>query len=187
MEHSDEIRYLTTKEWNSVSRQAKDERDKLILELLYATGCTVNELVNIKVSDIDFRLKKVHIRAANSRNHESRISYLSTELTWNIRDFLKVIKRFEDRQGYLLFTRQSSQMTTKRIRQLVQKYTLAAGIIGKNNPQILRYTHIVHAYMKNVPIAAIQKQVGLKKTRAIQIFSELQTKTTEKDYRKFLR
>lgn len=182
-----EIKYLTLKEWKAVSRLPKAARDSLILELLYKTGCTVNELVNLKVADIDFRKKTATFRARSSRNHEQRVAILPTTLTLEIKEFLRTKGKFQAKQSYIFDTRQSPQMTTKRIRQIVQDCTKKAGIKGKNNPQILRYTHIVHAYMRNIPIASIQRQVGLKRSRAIQIFTELKTETYENDYRKFLR
>jgi len=53
------------------------------------------------------------------------------------------------------------------------------------SPQTLRYTHIVHAYLKNVPIDAIQSQVGLKRSRAIELFSKLPELSQQDPYKSF--
>ncbi|RMF05540.1 hypothetical protein D6764_04530 [Candidatus Woesearchaeota archaeon] len=179
------IRFLTLKEWERIKEQPKNLRDQIIIELLYATGCTVNELVNIKVSDLSFEKHEVRIGAESSRNHEGRKALIPSSLIEKIEDYLREIHPGEEKSRYLLATRQSPQITTKRVRQIVQKYASLAGVKDKNNPQILRYTHIVHAFRKGVPIPAIQRQVGIKRSRAIQIFNQLKTEVTEDAYRAF--
>jgi hypothetical protein len=76
-------------------------------------------------------------------------------------------------------------MTTKRVHQLVEKYCVLSALPALG-PQILRYTHIVHAYQKNIPIDAIQHQVGLKRSRAIEIFQELPELDTKDAYKRFI-
>jgi integrase/recombinase XerD len=172
--------YLSFEAWESIYSLEKPIRDDLIINLLYHLGCTVNELVNIKVDDLDFKHNHIHIRSESSRNKEAREVYISHTLLFKAKEFLATGSNPE----YLIFTRQSPQMTTKRVRQIVEKYCSSAGIKDAN-PQILRYTHIVHAYLKKIPIDAIQKQVGLKRSRAIEIFSQLKLKTSNDVYEAF--
>jgi integrase/recombinase XerD len=172
--------YLSFDVWEKLCSLGKPIRDDLIINLLYHLGCTVNELVNIKVDDLDFKHNRIRIRSESSRNKEAREVYLSHTLLSKIKEFLAT----GDNPEYLIFTRQSPQMTTKRVRQLVEEYCNSVGIKDAS-PQILRYTHIVHAYLKNIPIDAIQKQVGLKRSRAIEIFSQLKLKTSNDAYEAF--
>jgi len=174
-----QISYLSPEEWKELDRLSKVERDSLILNLLYETGCTVNELVNIKTRDFTGNILK--IRSHHARNREARSVFISESLLKRIRAFCQTATSGE----YLFSTRQSRSMSTKRIRQLVQKYCSVCGIIGAN-PQILRYTHIVHAYQKGIPLEAIQNQVGLKRSRAIEIFEQLPERKTTDAYRKFM-
>jgi len=177
-EQKNNIRYLDIGEWNCLDSIPKSERDSLILRLLYETGCTVNELVNIKRSDFEGNI--IRIRPKHARNHEPRTAYISDTLLKEIRGFC----RKKPEGDFLFSTRQSSCMTTKRIRQLVQKYCSTARI-GRVNPQVLRYTHIVHAYQRNIPLDAIQRQVGLKRSRAIEIFEQLPELETKDAYKRF--
>jgi len=172
------IKFLEFNEWARLLESIKDERDFLIFHLLYETGCTVNELVNIKTRDFTGNILK--IRSHHARNREARSVYISENLLRRVRAFCNIAKG-----EYLFSTRQSRSMSTKRIRQLVQKYCSVCGIIGAN-PQILRYTHIVHAYQKGIPLEAIQNQVGLKRSRAIEIFEQLPERKTTDAYRKFM-
>lgn len=210
------LRYLSIEEWDKLKSAASTERDKLVLNLLYNLGCTVNELVNIRVSDIDFVHNRIRIKGESSRNRETRDVFMSRNLLLLIRESVgkgqkhdykpeskqgskqgsKQVLQHESESGskqgpkpglkqeYLLSSRQSQKLTTKRVRQLVQSYCALVGIKDAG-PQVLRYTHIVHAYLKKIPIDAIQRQVGLKRSRAIEIFSKLKLKTEKDAYEAF--
>lgn len=173
------IRHLSFREWERIQAQAKPERDDIIIRLLYETGCTVNELVNIKKADLCEGGLRIARRSA--RNRHARQVFVSDKLLGKIRNFCSAMP--ED--AHILCTRQSSAMTTKRVRQLVQHYCMLAGV-SDAGPQVLRYTHIAHAYQKQVPPDAIQRQVGLRRSRAIEIFQQLPRQDTREAYKGFI-
>ena len=175
------LRYLSHREFDRLNSISKNNRDDLILSMLYETGCTVNELVNIKNSHFNFEKNILSIRGKHARNKEHRNVFISSVLIKKIKEFQKS----NTISDYLLFTRQSGSMTTKRICQLVKKYCKLAGLT-EFTPQILRYTHIVYAYEKNIPLDSIRKQVGLKRSRAIELFSQLPKKESPDAYRNFM-
>jgi integrase len=180
LEKSGSIRYLTRDDWRILEKAPSSMRDSLILRILYETGCTVNELVNIKRSHCDFVANTVRIRPEHARNHANRVAYISERLSKDLQSYGSL------HEGeYILSGRQGEGLTTKRIRQLVQKYCEQCGIHDAG-PQVLRYTHIVHAYQKNIPLQAIQRQVGLRRSRAIDIFQELPELGSKDAYRKFI-
>ena len=178
------IRYLSLNEWKKLREIEKNKRDELVLRILYETGCTVNELVSIKKKDFDFSKGILTIYAENSRNHESRIAHVSKGLIALVKEYIKSTRNDAKKSEYLFATRQSKAMTTKRARQIVHKYCNMVGI-ETNNPQVIRYTHIVHAYLKGIPFNAIASQVGLKRSRAIEIFSQLPDLAVNNSYNKF--
>ncbi len=174
------IRYLSESELDRFWTLEKNQRDDVILKVLYFTGCTVNELVNIRISDIDLKQRTIRIRSQNSRNKTARKVFISKTLAQTLKKFLAI----KTKSIYLLSTRQSPQMTTKRVRQIVGSLCRRCRI--KNaTPQIFRYTHIAHAYRKNIPVDAIVRQVGLKRSRAIEIFNQLRLNKVEDAYRAF--
>jgi len=174
------LRYLEFNEYSKLCSINKALRDDLICNILYETGCTVNELVNIRKKDLDLKAGQISIRSKNARNKESRTVFISKELARKIKPYLE-----ENRESpYLFCTRQSDSITTKRVRQIVVALFNKIGITD-GSPQVLRYTHIVHAYKRNIPLAAIQKQVGLKRSRAIEIFSQLPVNDMKGAYSNF--
>ncbi|MBU0456666.1 MAG: site-specific integrase [Nanoarchaeota archaeon] len=173
------IRYLSNDEFNSLKNKINDNRDKLILNILYETGCTVNELVKIKTKDIDFGKKIIKFPPESTKSNKLRTSFISKELA-------KEIEKFTEKNSsqHIFTTRQGSGITTKRIRQLIQNYSQKAGF-GKINPQVIRYTHIAHALEKGIPLTAIQKQVGMERLRIVQIYEALVPEEKEGNYDKF--
>jgi integrase/recombinase XerD len=171
------IRYLSFSQVDRLLASAKEERDSLILQILYEAGCTVSEIVNLKASDVIFDQSVIRIRHGNSQ----RPSYVSRELSLRIRAYCKSAK-----SAFVFSTRQSDRMTTKRVRQIVESYGPAIGCPDLV-PQLLRYTHIVHAHLKNVPLDAIRRQVGLERSRAIEIFTKLPELDLKGAYANFIK
>lgn len=171
------IEYLAQEDIISLAKAMQNNRDKIILLLLYETGCTITELTNIQIKDIKPNKQEIIIK--NSvRTNETRITKVSKELIKTI----KSIIRTKPNNSFLFSTRQSNNITPKRIQQILGKYKIKN---LKITPQIIRYTHIAQAYQKGIAINEITNQVGLKRSRTIEIFSQL--KTTGKDYSLFLK
>ncbi|MFC1800612.1 tyrosine-type recombinase/integrase [Nanoarchaeota archaeon] len=180
------IQHLLREEFNRLKYIIDCKRDQLILNILYETGCTVNELVNIKIKHINFRNRTIKFPPESTKTNKKRFSFISPALA-------KQIKKFSSEQKEFLFSsRQSPQLTTKRVRQIIQSYSEAAGL-GKINPQIIRYTHIAHALERGIPLTAIKKQIGIGRLRIVQVESvktesreSSDPEDKEKDYRRFL-
>jgi integrase len=170
--------YLDYAKLSRLQTQITNKRDQILVKFLYQTGCTVNELVNVKIEHINFRNKTVKFPAKSTKANKGRICFISEELTKEIKSSIR------KNSFYLLSSRQSKQITTKRVRQLIQKYSQKAGL-GKINPQIIRYTHIAHAIQKEMPLKVIQKQVGMKNLRISQISQTLSANKIENEYSRF--
>ena len=174
-----EVRYLSNKEFVRLQKSIQNKRDLLLLFVLYETGCTVSELTKIKIKEIDLVNRKIRFPSESTKSSRVKISFISKYLRDYINDFI-----LRNSSVYLFSTRQSSQITTKRVRQLIQFYSQKIGL-GKINPQIIRYTHIAHALDRGLSLNAIQKQVGMERLRMVQIYEALAPEEKEESYEKF--
>lgn len=157
------ISSLSHKDWLKLVSGVTNLRDRLIFEILYSTGCSESELISLKSKDIFLknRIIKFGKRQAIISHKTSLLisSYLSSEKP----------------TLYLFFSRQSSQLTPKRIQQIVREESRT--ILGKSlKPLDIRYSHIYHALLKNVSIVSMAKQTGLSYQRLAQIIEEISTK-----------
>ena len=70
--NNSEMKYLKNEEWVRLIETIDNYRDKLIVKLLYATGMRVGELSKMKVEDIDFSERFIHIPAENTKTKTAR-------------------------------------------------------------------------------------------------------------------
>lgn len=179
MTKASNIKYLAEEDIVNLVSTISSTRDRLILLILYETGCSITELTNIKLRDIKTNKKELIINHS-VRTGEKRTTKISNRLSKTIKEFLKKTNQ-KNNSNHLFTTRQSSTITPKRVQQILGQYTIKK---IKVTPQIIRYTHIAHAYKNGVSINEITKQVGLKRSRTIEIFSQL--KSHGSTYDKFL-
>lgn len=172
------LNYLSNEEIHKLLNFISSQRDRLLVRILFETGCTVNELIQIKNKDIDSKQNVIRFPASSTKSSHAKVSCISKSLSSDITEF--------NAQGeYLFSTRQSALMTTKRVRQLIQFYGKNAGFPTKLNPQVLRYSHIAHALETGIPLNAIQEQTGLEKLRLMQIYEAIVPETLDNAYKMF--
>jgi site-specific recombinase XerD len=164
----DEVLYFTPQEINSIISLCKHMRDSVLVRTLYDLGCTVSEIVAIKVKEIDFDDMCIKVNTEDS----VRIAYFSEQLKEMLGRFLNIEKKVNDSESYVFGTARG-QLTTKRVQQIIKECTTNAGFKSRTKPQILRYSHIVNAHLHHVPLPAILAQTGIKRSRAIQILAAL--------------
>ncbi len=171
--------YLSIEEVRALLASIIDARDKLMIRLLYETGCTPTELTKISVSDIAGN----SIKIKNEDTKQLRFSKISGKLSKDLSLFIQGNKL--GKKDFILSTRQSKKISEKRVRQLVQIYTKKCNNRAIN-PMMFRYYHIAHAYLNGVFIEEIAKQIGLTKLRIFQILQEFDIKPKENNYNHFL-
>lgn len=188
----DSIKYLKKDEWQKLKECVDSFRDKILILLLYSTGCRVGELCLMKVEDIDFEAGFIRIPAENTKTREPRTVRIGREILNELKAYLKLEKR---KAGLLFSSRQGIGISSRRIQQLVAKYAERAGIqqvyaksawgimrLHTVTPHTLRHTHVVHALMNKIPITAVQKQVGHKRLTTTQIYSDLAPEQVKEAY-----
>jgi len=172
-----EIKYLKKEEWLRLIESVDNYRDKLIVKLLYSTGMRVGELAKLKVEDIDFQERFIHIPAENTKTNTARTVIVPKEVLSDVSAYLKMVKNSPRINKHSLFN-----LTVRRIQQLLKKYAKMAHL--EASPHTLRHTHIVHALLNRIPITAVQKQVGHKKLTTTQIYSNLAPEQVRDAYEK---
>ncbi|MBU0666340.1 MAG: site-specific integrase [Nanoarchaeota archaeon] len=152
-----EAEYLTKKEITELLNSKINVRDKIIIRLFYETGCTLKELVLIKIKDLDFKENKITIQAKNIKNNLVRKIIISKTLTKKL--FLHTQNNSSEKR--IFESRQEEQLTERRVQQIIASHSKQ--IIGKKiSPRDLRVTHIIHAFLDQKPIEKIEKTVGIR-------------------------
>jgi integrase/recombinase XerC len=140
------------------------ERDKLIIELFYVTGIRLSELINIKISDINFNNSL--IKVLGKRNKERLIPlapYVMNELESYIKRHKLDIYLFTNLNGTKLYT--------KLVYRVVNKYIGKISSINKKSPHILRHTFATHMLNNGADINAIKELLGHANLSATQVYT----------------
>lgn len=187
----DSIKYLKKDEWQRLKESIDSFRDKLIILLLYSTGCRVGELCRMRIEDVDLEAGFIRIPTEHTKTREARTVWVGRELLNELKAYLKLEKR---KEGNLFISRQGGGISSRRVQQLIAGYAKRAGLqrvyaedsdgrkLQAVTPHTLRHTHIVHALLNKVPITAVQKQVGHKQLTTTQIYSDLAPEQVKEAY-----
>jgi site-specific recombinase XerD len=151
-----ELKCLSKHEIQQLVERVSGNRNRLLLRVLYETGCQVHELVAIRRRDVRPDDSRVIIAGRSLHISPKTVSLLEEQATMSIHG------------PYLFSTRQSSCMTKKRVRQIIQ--STSKDVLGKKvSPQTIRYSHIAHALQNGVKLEELRERVGLARLRAKQL------------------
>ena len=144
------------------------QRDLLILELLYGTGIRISELINIKISDINFTKKE--IKVIGKRNKE-RIIPLHNNAIYQTKKYLKLAEKEGYKNQYLLFTKKGEKIYPMLINRIVKKHLSTLIKSKKYNPHLLRHTFATHILNKGGDLNSIKDLLGHSSLAATQIYT----------------
>lgn len=147
-------------------------RDLLIIELLYDTGCRVNELVNIKLKDIDVSEKNIRVFGKGSKE---RIVYFGEYTIETLEKYLdERLEILENRPSdYLLVSKESGSLTTRRISQIIDSIIKLVAIKNKVTPHTLRHTFATHMLNHGADLRSVQELLGHSSLSTTQIYTHV--------------
>jgi site-specific recombinase XerD len=158
----------------SIIDSAENKRDRALLETMYGIGCRVEELVNIKISDIDFDNRMIRLFGKGNKERIVPINNASiTAIQAHINS-----RGFES--DYIFSTRilPSVPMTTRNARRIVYKYG------GKEvHPHMFRHSYATHLHANSVDINVIQELLGHSDISTTTIYTHIANEQMSKAYR----
>lgn len=157
------------------------QRDSVILELLYSTGVRVSELVNIKLSDIDFCLKKIRIMGKGSK---MRI-VLYGEFLRNLLDLYLNdgrIKIVRNNSEYLILNKNGDKLTTRGVRVIIDNILKKGEIDFHISPHVLRHTFATHMLDSGADLKSVQELLGHENLSTTQIYTHVSNERLKNVY-----
>ncbi|MEI6124587.1 MAG: tyrosine-type recombinase/integrase [Bacteroidota bacterium] len=146
-------------------------RDHLILEMFYATGMRLSELVYLKEPDID--LYNLTIKVLGKRNKERLIPF-TNRMKIIIDDYLEAKHnktwKFDD-ENYFFITSTGKKVYQKLVYRLVKYYLSAITTKDKKSPHVLRHTFATHMLNHGADLNSIKEILGHANLSATQIYT----------------
>ncbi|NQT50101.1 tyrosine-type recombinase/integrase [Candidatus Kuenenbacteria bacterium] len=154
---------------NSIDNQ----KHRLALSLMYGSGLRVAEVVKLKVGDLDFERKTIHVKSG--KGNKDRITILSPKLAEELKIFLNN-KQVKD---YVIGGRNDKMLTTRSIQKVFVKALEKAKIKKAATCHSLRHSFATHLLENGTNIRYIQKLLGHKKLETTQIYTQVTNKALQ--------
>lgn len=148
-------------------------RDRTMLEVLYATGLRVSELINLKQSEIN--LNQGVLRIVGKGDRERLIPLGDEAQTW-IRDFIAGPRSeilLERQTDYLFPTRRGDRMTRQAFWHIIKRYSKQAEISSKMSPHTLRHAFATHLLNNGADLRVVQMLLGHSDLSTTQIYTHV--------------
>ena len=150
------------------SEEYEGVRDKMILELFYATGMRLSELINIKVQDLD--LGKSSVKVLGKRNKE-RIIPLYDSIREHLITYLTVRKEQQSNTDYLFLTKKGCKVYEKFVYRLVNSCLAKVTTMDKKSPHVLRHTFATHMLNNGADLNTVKEILGHASLSATQVYT----------------
>lgn len=148
----------------------KGIRDKAMLELLYATGMRVSELINLKISDVNMEMGYVTCTSAGKTRVIPFNQEAGKALEAYIGDVRKKMIANEDED--VLFTNCNGEpMSRQGFWKIIKYYGQKAGISHDITPHTLRHSFAVHLVENGADLSAVQEMLGHSDIATTQIYA----------------
>lgn len=153
---------------------ATGQRDRLILEMLYATGVRVGELVSIKVSDIHFGDRMILILGKGNKERMVPYGdYCEEILTMYLKD--GYVSLNQKNSPYLFLNHLGGKLTERGVRYLLEQIISHTSIQKHISPHMIRHSFATHLLNQGCDLMTVQKLLGHESIKATQIYTHVTT------------
>jgi integrase/recombinase XerD len=152
---------------------AEDQRDAAMLELLYATGLRVSELVGLKLREVN--LDSGYLITVGKGNKE-RLVPIGESACIRVKTYLEAVRLALDPPGvspYLFLSRLGAAMSRQAFWNIIKKRVLLAGIRKNVSPHTLRHSFATHLLENGADLRSVQIMLGHADLATTQIYTHV--------------
>lgn len=182
-------RVLTTKEVDRLLQQPRDDgqaglRDKAMLELLYASGIRVSELVSLNVTDFSPEVGYLRCRGKGMKERIVPIGSVSVNF---VQEYLrscrpKILKQNEEKALFL--NHHGRRLTRQGFWKILKKYAQQSRINGEITPHTLRHSFATHLLENGADLRSVQEMLGHSDISTTQIYTQITRRKIREVYDK---
>ncbi len=148
-------------------------RNRLIIELLYATGLRVSELVNLKINDIDKSNHEIRVVGKGDKERivffgEYALKYLNLYLESSRNELLNGKK-----EEYLILNKDGEPITSRGVELIIDKIVAEAAIKHNISPHVIRHTFATDMLNNGADLKSVQELLGHSSLSTTQIYTHI--------------
>ena len=158
-------------------------RDRAILEMLYATGMRVSELIALNVSDLDMSQNAARVRGKGRKDRVVPIGPGAVKAVLHYLDMRRSTAGAPDIEA-LFINKHGQRLSTRSVRRKLDKYLLEAGLDLSVSPHTLRHSFATHMLRRGADLRSVQELLGHQSLSTTQVYTHLTTSKVKEDYDK---
>ncbi len=166
-------------------RSARGRRDRAMLELLYATGLRVSELVSLELNDVNLETR---VLVARGKGNKERLVPIGAPAADAVKAYVATAREplSRGRRSRDLFvTPRGGRMTRQGFGKLLDRWARAAGIGRKISPHKLRHSFATHLLEGGADLRAVQAMLGHADVSTTQIYTHVDRSHVKRLYERF--
>ena len=152
-------------------------RNRLLIEMLYATGCRVSEIANIKISDINFNNNSIKIFGKGSKE---RIVYFGDYARYYLDIYLS--KNINNNSKYLFVNENKDKMDITEIEKIIRDIVHNLTIKSHVTPHTFRHTFATHLLNNGADIKTVQELLGHSSLNTTGIYTHVSNERLKEIY-----
>ena len=162
-----------------------DYRNKAILELMYATGLRISEVVDLEFKNIDFDDCIVRVMGKGSKERIVPINDYALDALKDYLDIARPSMLIKGENNYLFLNNHGEKMTRQGIFKMIKKECERSGIDKNISPHTLRHTFATHLLNNGADLRVIQELLGHSDISTTQIYTHVSNEKLKHDYEEY--
>lgn len=162
---------------NESSKNKDGIRDKLIIEMLYATGLRVSELVNIKINDIDFNNRRIIVCG---KGNKERIVYYGEYAENVLNEYIETHRK--NKENYLFMNSRGEKLTDRGVRYIIDNIMKRLSVKTHVTPHVLRHTFATDMLNNGCDIKVVQELLGHSTLKTTEVYTHVTNERLKEVY-----
>jgi integrase/recombinase XerD len=164
---------------------ALDRRDRAILELFYASGLRLSELINARLENLSLEEGWIRVTGKGSKTRLSPVGDAAREAIQSYLDHGRPELVGKKTQSHLFLSIRGSVLTRMRVYQIVQERAKTVGLENRVHPHLLRHSFATHLLNNGADLRVIQEMLGHADISTTQIYTHVDQKRLKQVHRQF--
>ena len=159
-------------------------RDKAMLELIYATGLRVTELVGLKLPGLNLHVGYLICRGKGDK--ERLVPMGETAQRW-VKEYIDLVRPslVKAASDVLFFSNRGKAMTRQNFWYMIKRYALSAGIMKSISPHVLRHSFATHLLAGGADLRSVQMMLGHADISTTQIYTHVTSTRLKKIHEQY--
>ena len=158
------------------------QRDQALLELLYAAGLRVSELVNLDLNQINLDTNEIRVWGKGSKERMVLMGEPAAEALRNYLGQGRPKLLVEKRSNALFLNRYGQRLAERRVQRILKEYAKKSGIGKRVHPHMLRHTFATHLLDGGADLRVVQELLGHARLSSTQIYTHVTKSQARKVY-----